>query len=370
MGFWHTGYLEFKEPTGLAWEFVPKPVLYTCAICGVQWDDPAKLLRHRFEAHAAPRPILVVRGQELGATPYRLTRKVNASEFLVHHATRAVVNDKAIPLARLGKALARPTLDRVRVELSNDASSAVFEIWYSIASPKDCEGVERCVESMMSRKRLDPRAIEELIAAADSFKSASTYLDGICAYLYGVLAKEKFPGLPLSFEAYREKFELATAALADFDRPLAWLIRSIVSFHLNHFVEVLAATAPGPLQSAARRFHSLLSSGQDTDEVTSGPPNRSYPEDALTDFDTARIIRWAAADGNGLSRETEGVRELLLADVVEYDRLKLRILLAEKLIKQGDLAGAKSIAKSMRNNAASSVWAESVLVRTSSERSK
>lgn len=370
MGFWHTGYLEFKEPTGLSWEFVSKPVLYTCAICGSQWDEPDSLLQHRFEAHAAPRPVLLVRGQELGATPYRITRTAVASEFVAHHATRALVNDELVPLAKLGDVLAGRSLDRVKVELANDMATAVFELRYGIASSQDCEGVEQCFNSMMRLKRLDPRAIEGLIAAAGSFKSAGTYLDGICTYLYGVLSKERFPGILLPFEGYREKFELATATLADFDRPLARLIRSIVSFHLNHFEEAMNATAPGPLNLAAGRFHSLLSLGADPSPVALLSQNQSYPEDALTDLETARIIRWAIADASALRHEVEKIKELVLANVVEHDRLKLRIILAEQLVKQGDLAGARDIARTMRNNATTGSWAESVMARTSSERSK
>lgn len=368
MGFWHTGYMEFKEPTGLTWEFVPRPTLYICGICGGQWDDPDKLLRHRFEAHAAPRPVLIVRGQELGATPYRITRKASASDFIAHHATEATVNGEPVQPAKLGEALAGRALDRVKVELANDSTRAGFEILYSIASSQDCEGVEQCFTAMMKLNRLDPRAVEGLIANAAPFKSASTYLDGICMYLYGVLAKERFPALQLSFDNYRGKFELASATLADFDRPFARLIRSLVSFHLNHFQEVMAGTATGPLHIAARRLHSLLSSGAEPPAVASLSADSGYPEDALTDFETARIIRWTVADAGALHREVERMKEFLLADGVEYDRLKVRIILAEQLAMQGDLAGARGIARTMRNNPATGAWAESLMARTSSER--
>jgi hypothetical protein len=370
MGFWHTGYLEFKEPTGLTWEFVPKLALYTCAICGSQWPEPDSLLRHRFESHPAQRPVLIVRGQELGATPYRITREAVASEFIAQHSNRALVNDEPVPLSELGVILARPRLDRLKVELANDATSAIFDIRYSIASSQDCEGVEQCFNSMIKLKRLDPRAVEGLIGAAESFKSASTYLDGICTYLYGVLSKERYPGLQLSFERYREKFELASATLVDFDRPLARLIRSIVSFHLNHFEEVTNSTAAGPLHWAAKRFQSLLSGGSAAQPMGSVSGAQSYPEDALTDLETARIIRWAIEDSNDLLHEAERLHESLLASAIEYDRLKLRVIFVEHLLSQGDAIGARGIAKMMRNNAATVAWAESVLARTSSERNK
>lgn len=367
MGFWHTGYMEFKESTGLSWEFVPRPTLYTCAICGGQWDDQDKLLQHRFEAHAAPRPVLMVRGQELGATPYRITRKAAASDFIAHQATGAAVNGAPVQLAKLGEALAGPALDRVKIELANDTTTAVFEILYSIASSQDCEGVEQCFTSMMRLKRLDPRAVEGLIANAAPFSTASTYLDGICTYLYGVLAKERFPAAQLSFDGYRERFELASATLADFDRPLARLIRSLVSFHLNHFAEVVNGTVTGSLHLAARRFHCLLSSGSEPPAAASMSAG-GYHEDALTDFETARIIRWTLADASELHREVERMKEFLLADGVEYDRLKVRVILAEHLAMQGDLAGARGIARTMRNNAATRAWADSLMARTSSER--
>jgi hypothetical protein len=368
MGFWHTGYMEFKEPTGLAWEFVPRPILYTCAICGGQWDDPDNLLRHRFEVHAAPRPVLIVRGQELGATPYRITREASASDFIAHHATGATVNGEPVQPIRLGQVLAGRAQDRVKVELANDTAKAAFEILYSVSTPEDCEGVEQCFTAMVKLNRLDPRAVEGLIANASPFKTARTYLDGVCAYLFGVLARERFPALQLSFDSYREKFELASATLVDFERPLARLIRSLVSFHLNHFQEVMAGAATGPLHLAARRLHSLLSSGAEPPAVASLSSDSGYPEDTLTDFQTARIIRWTVADAGALHREVERMKEFLLADGVDYDRLKVRVILAEQLARQGDLAGARGIARTMRNNPATGAWAESLMARTSSER--
>ncbi len=364
MGFWHTGYMEFHEPTGLSWTFTPQPVLYTCTTCLRQFDELDKLLQHRFEAHPHRRPMLFVRGQELGATICRVTRAVAPLDFRADHATRARVNRGRVPLAALGDALAAFSQDRVTIELENDSVSASFKIDFSIAQPQDCKGVEECFESMVKMKRLDPRGIGAFVSASQQYGTAATYMDGICNYLYGVLAKERAPDSGLAFEDYREKFELAASALADFDRPLALMIRGLVAFQFNHFDDTLRYVAPGALHAAARRLQHLLSRGS---EPPLSSANHSDFERALTDFVSDRIISWALASTDALRAQQAQLKDLLNADLVEYDRTKIRIILAEHSVAVGDVAEARKIARAMRNSVSTELWAESVMTRTAAE---
>jgi hypothetical protein len=364
--------MEFHEPTGLQWKFEPKPIRYSCGICNLEFDTPDQLLRHRFEAHPNRRPMLLVRGQALGATPHRIARAVTSDDFLVNYATAARVNNELVPIAELGERLARYANDRVTIELANDSVPALFEIDFKIAHPVDLDGVESCFDSMVQMKRLDIRAIEDFIAKARPHSTAMPYMDGICSFLYGVLAKERAPDCAIAFDAYREKFELAIGALRDFDRPLALIIRGLVSFHFNQFEDAMRVTLPGPLHVAAERFYQLLASGRAISQSATHKP-ASYLERALTDFDTQRIVKWTLADTDAFQLEQENMEDLedlLGADLVEYDRTKLRIILAEEFLARGHSLRAGNIARTMRNNSTTEVWAESVLARVAAENIK
>ena len=65
MGFWHTGYIEFHEPSGLDVGYRPSKVWYPCRHCTSKFDTIEDLRRHRFEAHPLARPMLFVQGQRV-----------------------------------------------------------------------------------------------------------------------------------------------------------------------------------------------------------------------------------------------------------------------------------------------------------------
>ena len=74
MGFWHTGYAEFHEPSGLE-EYVyspPPPVRYVCEHCSESFAELEGLRRHRFEQHPVRQPALWLRGRAAGALPQLL----------------------------------------------------------------------------------------------------------------------------------------------------------------------------------------------------------------------------------------------------------------------------------------------------------
>lgn len=76
MGFWHTGYFEFHEQVGYGEGFLPRPTVYTCSHCGESFTSNDALRIHRFERHPHKRPILILRGLEIGnATASIFTRR-------------------------------------------------------------------------------------------------------------------------------------------------------------------------------------------------------------------------------------------------------------------------------------------------------
>ena len=68
MGFWHTGYAEFHQPSGLGDVYLPSPpVRYQCEHCTKHFGDMAQLRQHRFEQHPSRQPLLMLKGCAVGA---------------------------------------------------------------------------------------------------------------------------------------------------------------------------------------------------------------------------------------------------------------------------------------------------------------
>jgi hypothetical protein len=92
MGFWHTGYMEFHEPVGLDGSYPPDTTIYRCHICDKTFNKSQELQAHRFEAHPFERPLLFIRGLEVGSTPIRITRTLKPQEVVASRFDRARIN--------------------------------------------------------------------------------------------------------------------------------------------------------------------------------------------------------------------------------------------------------------------------------------
>src|SRR5215213_11456233 len=96
VGFWHTGYIEFHEPSGLDRAFMPGPTLYPCRHCEKAFGTPEELRVHRFEAHAYKRPLLFIRELEVGTTPLRITRALRPAEVSASCYDSARINGRPV----------------------------------------------------------------------------------------------------------------------------------------------------------------------------------------------------------------------------------------------------------------------------------
>lgn len=367
MGFWHTGYLEFHDEAGLDFTFRPQKPVYHCQHCGQHFDSMDELRRHRFQSHPYTRPLLFVRGIELGATPFRVTRSTQPTDFLVERCTSATFNGKPAKPEAIPKLLAEVNHDKVTVELANDGPPAVFELVFRIADEQHLKGVEASFLRFANHKVLTVRALEGFIQECRAFNTADGYYGGICDYLYGVLAKEGAPDSSLPYEEYRERFNRAADALLDYDRPLAHIVRSLVAFHFNHFEDATVFAPPGRLRMASMRFEAVLK-GIPWDEVGT-PAEKLFnaPEDMLTDHETLRILRWTQLPLTELAAEVENIAALVKRDVPEFDRLKLNVLLAEAYSANGDTVHASKTARELIGNAKTARWAERLIARLAGE---
>lgn len=360
MGFWHTGYMEFHEPIGLS-EFVaaPSPPEYRCEQCGESFPAFELLRSHRFERHPVIRPVLFVRGREVGGSRLRVTRPIQPSDVRALHSSDARLNGQSVALDDLGQLLSLMSTTVADVQLHGEIV-ADFRLHFEIALARDIAGVERCFENAAHRGRLDRRAIEDFIESARAYPTALAYCDGICEYLYGVLAKERSPESSLPFHEYRDKFNRAADVLRDVDRPLARLVQGLVAFHFNHFPVAIACSPSTRIAAASRRYTGWIQKVSDPAFKTVGPHSPTMDR-WLTDLDTEHVLRWVLSPWQDTLLEAVDIETTIDRDLPEFDRVKLRVVLADVYRISGRFADAERHARELRNNPTLGPWAESVL---------
>jgi hypothetical protein len=361
MGFWHTGYFEFHEPVGLGNIKVPRAAtVHRCEYCGATFSSLDALRLHRFEKHPVRRPLLYIGAREVGSTRLRITQPIRPSDVHTLHASTATVNGRSLAVADLGASLAMNSVGATQIVLEGE-TQATFSIVIDVATPNDLVGVEECFLDVARNRRLDRRAIEQVIEGSRRYPTASAYCDGICEYFYGVLIKEQSPEASLPFEKYREKFNRAAEVLADFDRPLARAIGGLIAFHFNHF-DTASSRSPGSRVAQASDQMRAWVGGQTAVPANSSSGVRDRLDELLTDLGTERILRWISTPA--LSPEqVQEIESVVIGAIPETDRAKLRILLAEQYAQQGQAALAKRHARELLNNPSFDRWARGVVER-------
>lgn len=367
MGFWHTGYLEHHEEAGLGQYIREVKPIYRCQHCSAEFETTDDLRRHRFEDHPYTRPVLMVRGIELGTTAYNITRAAVPKDFVIENSIKSKFNGKPVKTKNLPEMLSTVKNDTVQIDLINNGAAAEFKLVFRIAEEKHLAGVENNFLKLARNKVLTVSTIDGFIEDCRPFSTADIYYDGICHYLYGVLAKERSPDSSLPYEEYRDRFNRAADALRDYDRSLAHIVRGLVAFHFNHFADAQNFAPPGRLRIVASRFATVLATGNWSHVIQRFSKKTNTPEDLLTDHETLRILRWAEMPLTELTREINDIAALAERDVPELDRLKLKILLAEASATAANIALAHRTAREMIGNPKTEIWAKKLLTRLSLE---
>lgn len=369
MGFWHTGYAEFHEPSGLEGYIYspPPPVRYVCEYCMVSFAELEELRRHRFESHPLRQPALWLRGRAVGALPVTVLSALRPDDVVVEDTTRCTLNGRDVALAELGPRLARMSHEFVELELANVGAVTHCVLDFRIAGEVHLTNVEEAFLRMARERVLTIDSLSRFIQECRSFQDAMPYCDGVCHYLYGVLAKEKSADSGLRHEQYVERFVRASEELAGFDRSLARSIRALVAFHFNQFAEAEhLAPEDGALRRTAGAFAGLLQGLPWHYEAALSPSLGSVVENLLTDQDTLQVLSDASHGLPGLKDRSNELQEHLRQAFAGFDRLKRVLLASEALAEKKDEAShaaARSLAREMASQPDTRAWAQAMLER-------
>ena len=369
MGFWHTGYAEFHELSGLG-EYVytpPPPVRYACDHCYQSFGDLDALRRHRFEAHPVRQPSLMLRGKPVGALPQVLNTRLDEADVLVEDATTCQLNGQPVQPASLGQHLATMRREFALVELRNRGATTRCQLDFQVADEADLVGVEAAFFRMARDRLLDIEAVSRFIKDCREYLSAMPYCNGIANYLYGVMAKERSSDSGLKHEDYIQKFLRSTDELSGFNRPLARSVRALVAFQFNQFDDARCLAPEGALRHAAGAFSGLLQGLRWHVDESFSSASGGAVEDLLTDQETLQILT-DASHGIGLlkARADELLTRLGRASSEGYDHMKRVLLACEALAARDEPdshAKARTLARAMASRPETSTWANDMLVR-------
>lgn len=369
MGFWHTGYAEFHEVRGLD-DYVyspPPPTRYQCAHCSESFLDMDALRRHRFEQHPLRQPALWLRGRAVGSLSQRLMTSLQAKDVVLEDVVSCMLNGHLVKPPQLGKRLAAMRQEFVELELVGTGATTRCTLDFQIADEAHLLGVEAAFLRLAREGILSIEAVGRFIQDCRMFLSAMPYCDGICHYLYGVMAKERSPDSGLKQDEYVARYMRASDELAGFDRPLARSVRALVAFHFNHFDEVDLLAPEGPLRHAAGAFAGLLEGFPWHLQTAFDTVTHDAIDALLTDQSTLEIL---ADAGQGLLELKEQTDALLsfqrrLAPG-SYDHTKRTLLACEALAARSDaesITTARKLARGLVGQNITSEWANALLER-------
>jgi len=367
MGFWHTGYAEFHEVTGLGTggQVELPQVVFACNQCSQHFMHVEELRRHRFEQHPVRQPALLVKGTAVGSLRFNVFHPLSPADVAAEDSARCMVNGVPVVPGDLGLCLSRMTSECVEIVLENDGAVTRCKLDFRIAVEAHLDGVEAAFMRMAGYRALDMDAVARFIRECEAYPTAMPYCDGICHYLYGVMAKEGSLDSDLLASQYAERFLMASEELAGFDRSLALGIRSLVAFHFNRFADAAILSADRRLRHAASAFSGLLSGGSLDGDAASWDPARDVVGSLLTDQDTGQILAYATGGVDLLARQSTALVARLRRSS-GYDRLKYLLLASEALAAQDDAvarATARRLVREVATHDDAGPWAQGMLER-------
>ena len=334
MGFWHTGYEEHHQVSSF-WdpdEAVNLLVEHKCEQCGKSFKTVDLLIEHRFSAHPYESPALLIRGREIGALPININTPLEPNDISVGNSVTAKLNGKQIDLSILRSKLSNVRQENIDLILSNDDLSSRYRINFNISSEKDLAGVEKEFLSLVEGKELSRSSIDKFIANTTIYKSAANYMDGLCEYFYGVLAKEGSESSSLSRGKYREKFNRSAEQLLDYSRTLANYIKGLIAFHFNHFPEAKKFLNEGNLFIVSS-FYEEIFSGNDVDIRDYVTTEGKLLENILVDEETNLILQ-AFRGANPSRADLNRLDQEIYSDKIsEFGKVKIKIVMIKLLLK-------------------------------------
>ena len=371
MGFWHTSYMDFHEPTSDGGNpFATRPATFDCPTCKAEFATSRDLRVHQFEGHATARPLLILRGRECGRTRLTITTATSPSDWVIRSCDRVTMNGAPSTVEEAIQRLSEQRHGVTEVRLHHAGTEQSFEFDFALADKADLDGVDSALERFIEGGELSRRSIDDYIMRSARFETAARYQGGIASYLYGVLAREQEAeqGADVSGTSmYEGKYDQAVATLKFFDRAPAEAICGIVAFHYNQFRRAMTKTRSRRVAEVALRFESILHSSPWDPSNLAVLPDSSFDQ-ALSDSVIEQVVTWSAIPLDGSANEAAAEIIDNIHDQRPPDAFKLHLIAAEHLRAAGAADEAMHQANQIRHARSAEDWYENFRLRTQGER--
>lgn len=361
MGFWHTGYMDFHEPTGMGdnWVSEPKAPEFPCPDCGLVFATERDQRVHRFDGHSTRRPMLVFRGRECGRTRLVVTTPSVASDWHASDVASISVNGRQSTIEDAADFLSETKVGVQTVTVENGPLERTFEFDFCLAESEDLSLVDQALEKLIDGRVLSLSAIDAFIMRAGRGTTARRYREGLANYLYGVLVREgedDWAQADRSGEQlYEHRYNRAVDALSAFDRPAAEAICGLVALHYNQFDLAIRKTNSHRVSDVAARFSAMMGGKSFVRSSLLDRTHGSFDQ-ALSDSVSEEMITVSAMALDGTDLDPLELVLPGLGHLRPADQFKVRLIAAEALLACGDVGGARLHGEALRNYRDTDAW--------------
>ncbi|MGE0305962.1 MAG: hypothetical protein AB7N61_23230 [Acidimicrobiia bacterium] len=361
MGFWHTGYMEFHEPTGMGegWTPEPKAPEFPCPDCGLVFATERDQRAHRFDGHSTKRPMLVFRGRECGRTRLMVTAPSVPSDWHTADVASISLNGRPSTVQDTVEYLSETKFGVQTVTVVNGPLERTFEFDFCLAEDEDLKLVDQALEKLIAGRELSRSTIDAFIMRAGRGETARRYREGLANYLYGVLAREgnadQAPTDASGAQLYEQRYNRAVDELRAFDRPPAEAICGLVALHYNQFDLAIRKTNSHRVSDVAARFSSMMAGAQFVPSSLLDRTHGSFDQ-ALSDSVSEELINVSAMALDGTQRSPLIPVLAEIADLRPADQFKVRLIASEALLASGDLDDARRHSEALRNYRDTDAW--------------
>jgi hypothetical protein len=353
---------------------------FDCPFCDASFKDTPALFEHTQLKHPLSLPLLSLDGA-LATSELVIRNSINGKSIGLQNCSRLEVATpdqgfQAIDENEFRLLISKQRCGRIRVRLWNERASDAthacsdHQLDFRIAAAGDLAEIEaRFVETMRSHpiSVASSKVFWEACRLPEGSTGARDYANALANYVIGLSIKQghdKDAHLP--FDEFKSKFMMALGVLGNFDAPLAFAVSHVIRFSLNDFSNWEQAEAAVPGLGAAARFFespSRVMVGKPVPRRLALSHAAKCPVDDLTEriVDAALMVMEHRFSDPALATLLPPLMDW--SPLPEYDRQKVRVLMATYLTGLGRMDEADAHLRALRSDLKFGTWAAAFLDR-------
>jgi hypothetical protein len=261
-----------------------------------------------------------------------------------------------------------------QIELENSRAAdeakvrAAYVVVTAVADQLELQAVDRLFAQHLAVDRPTLSDVREFADAASSYVTADRYADGLVEYVLAILAKERDPssGVSLPFDAFQVKLQRALAELGPHRaRPIPAAVCATAELNLNDVRGAEPATGAPALDGALILLRSIANDEPEVVSPAADKPGISAPVCPI-DRDTHLVLRaYEELHLGGKEPDPVALREYAGraedAALSAFDRTKLRVFVAARLLAEGEHDAAIPHLNAVLHDPLFGRWAHDVL---------